>query len=105
MNILLVCACGASTTLLMQNMIENLNDDEKDWHVEALSISEAKTKFGLYDYVLMAPQVKFQTELVKELCKDIPQITIINVPAIDFGRCNGQAVLNLIRNDLKEKKG
>ena len=51
----------------------------------------------------MAPQVKFQTNMVKELCKDIPQITIINVPSIDFGRCNGKGVLDLIRNDLKNK--
>ena len=103
MNILLVCACGSSTSLLMQNMKENLSADESNWNIEALSISEAKAKFGLYDYVLMAPQVKFQTNMGKELCKDIPQITIINVPSIDFGRCNGKAVLDLIRNDLKNK--
>ena len=104
MNILLVCACGASTSVLMQNMKDNLKSNELDWNIDALSISEAKTKFGLYDYVLMAPQVKFQTNFVKELCKDIPQITIINVSAIDFGRCNGNGVLDLIRNDLKTKQ-
>lgn len=87
----------------MQNMQDNLHDDEKDWKIEALSVSEAKTKFGKYDYVLLAPQVKFQTNMIKGLCKDIPGITILNIAAIDFGRCNGNAVLNMIRENEKTK--
>lgn len=31
MNILLVCACGASTTIVVEAMKENLHEDEKDW--------------------------------------------------------------------------
>lgn len=103
MNILLVCACGSSTSILMQNMRDNLKDDEKDWEIGALSVSEAKTKFGKYNYVLLAPQVKFQTNMIKGLCKDIPGITILNISAIDFGRCNGEAVLNMIRENEKNK--
>lgn len=97
MHILLVCACGYSTSLLMQNMRDNLREEEKDWTIEALSIAEAKTKFAKYDVVLMAPQVKFQTAMVKDLCKDIPSIKILNVAPIDFGRCNGAAVLEMVR--------
>lgn len=103
MEILLVCACGSSTSILMQSMYDNLRDDEKDWKVTALSLSEAKTRFGKYEYVLLAPQVKYQTNLIKELCKDIPDITILNISAIDFGRCNGNAVLNMIRDNQKKK--
>lgn len=101
MNILLVCACGSSTSILMQNMRDNLRDEEKDWSIEALSISEAKTKFSKYDCVLLAPQVKFQTAMVKELCKNIPEIKILNIPAIDFGRCNGSAVLDMVREAME----
>ncbi len=100
MNIVLVCACGSSTSILMQNMKSNLRDDEKDWKIEALSISEAKTKFAKYDCVLLAPQVKFQTAMVKELCKDIPSIRVLNIAAIDFGRCNGKAVLDMVRESM-----
>ncbi|MBQ7888700.1 MAG: PTS sugar transporter subunit IIB [Erysipelotrichaceae bacterium] len=103
MEILLVCACGSSTTILMQSMYDHLREDEKDWKVTALSVSEAKTKFGKYEYILLAPQVKYQTSLVKELCKDIPGITILNISAIDFGRCNGNAVLNMIREAQTKK--
>lgn len=104
MKILLVCACGSSTTILMQNMRENLKEEEVGWSIEALSLSEAKNVFGRYDYILLAPQVKFQTSMIKDMCKDIPDITILNIQSIDFGRCNGNAVLNMIRENEKNKK-
>lgn len=40
-RILLICACGSSILILMQNMQQNLKDDE-DWTIDALSVSEGK---------------------------------------------------------------
>ena len=39
MNILLVCACGSSTSVVLQKMKENLTEDEP-WTIEAKSLSE-----------------------------------------------------------------
>lgn len=55
MNILLVCACGSSTSVVLQKMKENLTSDEP-WTIEAKSLSEAKKVMGKYDYVLLAPR-------------------------------------------------
>lgn len=104
MNILLVCACGSSTSILVQNMKDSRKADEQDWEIEALSVSDGKKKFGKYDYVLLAPQVKYQMGMIKELCKDLPDLTLMNIDARDFGRCNGDHVLDMIRYNEKNKQ-
>ena len=45
MNILLVCACGSSTSVVLQKMKENLASDEP-WTIEAKSLSDAKKVMG-----------------------------------------------------------
>ncbi len=102
MKILLVCACGSSTSILMQNMIDNLKEDEKDWTVEALSVSEGKTKFGMYDYILLAPQVKYQGGMIRGLCEGL-DVAVLDVPAMAFGRCDGVSVLEQIRENERAK--
>ena len=97
-KILLICACGSSTSILMQSMRENLAEDE-NWEIVALSVSEGKKVFGKYDTLLLAPQIKYQTNMIKDLCKDFPDMEIYNIDAKDFGRCNGPAVLNMIRKN------
>ena len=66
MNILLVCACGSSTSVVLQKMKENLTSDEP-WTIEAKSLSEAKKVMGKYDYVLLAPQIRYQIKTVQSL--------------------------------------
>ena len=82
----------------MQSMKDNLREDE-DWEIEALSVSEGKKVYGKYDTLLLAPQIKYQTAMIKDSCKDFPEMEIYNVDAKDFGRCNGPAVLDMIRNN------
>ena len=60
MNILLVCACGASTTIVVEAMKENLHEDEKDWFIEAKSVQEVKDCIGKYDAILVAPQIRYR---------------------------------------------
>ena len=68
MNILLVCACGSSTSVVLQKMKENLTSDEP-WTIEAKSLSEAKKVMGKYDYVLLAPQIRYQIKTVQSLAE------------------------------------
>ena len=84
MNILLVCACGSSTSVVLQKMKENLTSDEP-WTIEAKSLSEAKKVMGKYDYVLLG-------------------LTVMNIEPADFGRCNGKAILDQIRRCEQAKQ-
>lgn len=104
MNILLVCACGSSTSILVSSMINARSAEEQDWNIEALSVSDGKKVFGKYDYILLAPQVKYQMGMIKDLCKDLLDVTLMSIDARDFGRCNGNNVLDMIRENERNKK-
>ena len=94
MNILLVCACGSSTSVVLQKMKENLTEDEP-WTIEAKSLSDAKKVMGKYDYVLLAPQ---------SLAEPYEGLTVMNIEPADFGRCNGKAILDQIRRSEQAKQ-
>ncbi len=95
--ILLVCSGGNSTSLLVNNMKKDLQENE-DWIIEANGCSEALAIIGKYDYVLVAPQVKFKLEEIKTLAKQIGDIHIIEIPPDDYASCDGTRLNNLIRN-------
>ncbi len=95
--ILLVCAGGNSTSLLMNNMKKDLKEDE-NWHIDADGYNQIPTIIGKYNYILVAPQVKFKTQEIKELAEEIGDIDVIDIPADDYSSCDGNRINNLIRN-------
>ncbi len=61
-NILLVCAAGMSTSMLVKRMKEYADTVNIKVTINALAISEAKEtlKKNEVDIVLLGPQVRFQ---------------------------------------------
>ncbi|EFA6624745.1 PTS sugar transporter subunit IIB [Escherichia albertii] len=101
-NILLVCAEGMSTSMLVKRMIEYANAISFDVNITALAIAEAKGKIknNEVDIVLLGPQVRFQkTELDAVSQGKIP-IAVIDMK--DYGTMNGQAVFELAMKLLQE---
>lgn len=96
MNILLVCACGASTSIVTEEIKKSLKEDEKNWVVEAKSINEAKTCIGKYDVILVAPQIRYQKASIKKLAEPY-DIRILDIDPVAYGSCNGEKILNTIR--------
>ena len=88
MNILLVCACGSSTSVVLQKMKENLTSDEP-WTIEAKSL---------------APQIRYQIKTVQSLAEPYEGLTVMNIEPADFGRCNGKAILDQIRRSEQAKQ-
>ena len=95
--ILLVCAGGNSTSLLMHNMRKHLKEDE-DWHIDAAGYDVLPTIIGKYDYVLVAPQVRFRTPYIETLAEQIGGIHVLEIPHDEFASCDGERINNLIRN-------
>lgn len=95
--ILLVCAGGNSTSLLMHNMQKYLKEDE-DWHIDAAGYDVLPTIIGKYDYVLVAPQVRFRTPYIETLAEQIGGIHVLEIPHDEFASCDGERINNLIRN-------
>lgn len=61
-KILLVCAAGMSTSMLVKRMIDHANAISLEVNISALAIAEAKGKIknNEVDVVLLGPQVRFQ---------------------------------------------
>lgn len=96
MNILLVCACGASTSIIVEAMKENLKEDEKEWFIEAKSIQEVKETIGKYDTILIAPQIRYQKKMLIDLAKPY-DIRIMDIDPVSYGKCDGKKILESVR--------
>ncbi|MFO8069647.1 MAG: PTS sugar transporter subunit IIB [Alkalibacterium sp.] len=94
-NIMLVCAAGMSTSILVTNMQEVAKEKNIDAHIFAVSGSEVdeKLKTRPVDVMLLGPQVRYMRPEFEELAKknDIA-VEVINMR--DYGTMNGENVLN-----------
>lgn len=90
MNILLVCAAGMSTSLLVNRMNEAAAKEGIELHIEAHPVGEIQKYGDVSDVILLGPQVRYELKNVKKLYPDKP-IEVINMQ--DYGMMNGEEVL------------
>lgn len=100
MNILLVCGMGASTSIVVNAMKEHLADDEKNWIIEARSSQDVKEIAGKYDLVLLAPQVRYQKEMIEEYCTPLG-VSVMILDSFAYGTCNGESIMHMVRGGMK----
>lgn len=101
MNILLVCACGASTSIVVEAMKDNLKENEKEWFIEAKSVQEIKDCIAKYDVILVAPQIRYQKKMIAQLAEPY-EIEIADIDAAAYGICDGNKILDSVRKTLKK---
>ncbi|MFC4183302.1 PTS sugar transporter subunit IIB [Saccharococcus thermophilus] len=94
MNILLICAAGMSTSLLVTKMQQAAKERGLDANIWAVSADEARDHLDQADVVLLGPQIRYKLAHFKKEgeARGIP-VDVIN-PA-DYGRVNGAGVLDL----------
>ncbi|MBD1380569.1 PTS sugar transporter subunit IIB [Metabacillus arenae] len=90
-NILLVCAAGMSTSLLVTKMNEHADSIGESIEIFALPISECSSVADKVDVVLLGPQVRYQKSQVESIIPAGIPIEVINMR--DYGTMNGKAVL------------
>ncbi|SPN75129.1 PTS sugar transporter subunit IIB [Brochothrix thermosphacta] len=90
-EILLVCAAGMSTSLLVNKMKAYADEVGVEVSIEALSISEASKKIDTADIVMLGPQVRYQKPQVDEMVAG--RIPVLVIEMKDYGMINGKAVL------------
>ncbi len=97
-KILLVCAAGMSTSMLVKRMIDHANAV----NISALAIAEAKGKIknNEVDVVLLGPQVRFQKPEIEAVAQGKMPVAVIEMK--DYGTMNGQAVLEFAMKLLQE---
>ncbi len=98
MKILLACALGCTTSLLLEKMKQVANEDDV---IDAQSVTEVKNIYKNYDVVLLGPQVRLQADDLAKVCKkDNVKVDVIDFAA--YGRIDGVAVYNQAKKLVEE---
>lgn len=90
-RILLVCAAGMSTSLLVKKMKEAAQKRGVEAEIWAVSASDAKTESERADVLLLGPQVRYLEREMSALMGSKP-IEVIDMRL--YGRMDGEGVLD-----------
>lgn len=104
MNILLVCASGMSTGLLMSKMkAEREKQGLNNMDIFACSVDEMEKYINNYDVVLIAPQICYKEKYIKALATSRKKSCgVIN--GINYGRVDAIGVLEQAFYLVKQKQ-
>ncbi|MCP3763714.1 PTS sugar transporter subunit IIB [Domibacillus sp. A3M-37] len=92
-NILLVCAAGMSTSLLVSKMKEAAKGQNIEAEINAISGTELRKHIDKVDVILLGPQVSYQKGEFEKMANPIGvPVEVIN--SVDYGTMNGEKVLN-----------
>lgn len=93
-RILLCCAAGMSTSLLVSKMEEFADKKGIESKIWAVPVGDLENHIKDADVVLVGPQIRFKLKYVNTLAEQcsIPA-SLINT--VDYGRVDGEKVLNL----------
>ncbi|QAT60703.1 MULTISPECIES: PTS sugar transporter subunit IIB [Tissierellales] len=100
-KIKLFCAAGFSTSLLADKMKKAADAKNIEVDVEACSQGQMADCLDDADVMLLGPQVAYTLPKSKEICaqKGVP---VDVIPMADYGRMNGEKVLEFALNLLKK---
>lgn len=99
-KILLLCAAGMSTSLLVTKMLKAAEKKNILVDIEACPIENFIEKVQEFDIFLLGPQVRFkQADLCKIASEYNKKVEVINM--IDYGTMNGDKVLEMALNALQ----
>lgn len=91
-KILLCCAAGMSTSMLVKKMQQAADEQALKTMINAISISDIEEYLQEYDVVLLGPQVKYELARITELAAPLNKpVAVINM--MDYGTMRGDKVL------------
>ncbi len=95
MKVLLLCAAGMSTSLLVSKMKKEAVARNLDAVViDALPIEDLDKVIDGYDVILLGPQVKYKEKMVAEVCRAHAK-KYGNIPPQVYGLVDGPKALDL----------
>lgn len=93
MKILLCCAAGMSTSLLVERMKKVASERQLQAEIEAIPLAEYPARVGEADVILLGPQVKYKLPEFRKLAAEKGKpIEVIDMVA--YGLVNGAKVLD-----------
>ncbi|MDD3251076.1 MAG: PTS sugar transporter subunit IIB [Lachnospiraceae bacterium] len=91
MRIMLACALGMSTGMLVEKMREAAKSQNKDYKIWAVDVGSVGKNKGEFDVLLLGPQVNYVLDDMEKAYGAETPVAVIK--PIDYGRMNGAAVL------------
>lgn len=91
-RIILACAVGFSSSMLVERMKAYANEEQLDVFVDAVSEEGINKIIDQVDILLLGPQVNHMEEVLKERYKNRP-VKISVIDSMDYGLMDGKKVL------------
>lgn len=91
MRIMLACAAGMSTSILVRKMREAASKEGKDYEIWAVPVNDVENHEGKFDVLLLGPQVASSLDHFREFYKGLIPVGVI--PHKDYGLCKGDNVV------------
>lgn len=97
-NIVLFCAAGMSTSLLVTKMKAAANEQGFECTIAAYSFAEAAEKGKDADVILLGPQVRYN---LSEIQKMYPEKISYVIDMMQYGKMDGAAVIKEVRKKIE----
>lgn len=97
-KIVLFCAAGMSTSMLVKKMIEAAQIEGYECVIEAHPISEAAIHGKDADIALLGPQVRFQ---LKKVMNEVT-CPVVSIDMNAYGTMDGKKVIAQVKEVLKD---
>lgn len=99
-KIMLCCASGMSTSLLVEKMKKAAKEENIEVEIWAVGANEVKANADKADIILLGPQVRYAQ---KKIESEAPGVPVANIGMREYGMMNGAAVLKQAM-EIVEKK-
>lgn len=100
MRIMLACAAGMSTSLLVKKMREAAQNENKDYKIWAVNAESVEQEMGNFDILLLGPQIMNTKEKFRKMLGNNVPCEVIAYQ--DYGLCRGSNVLKFAEDKLRE---
>ncbi|POT96718.1 MULTISPECIES: PTS sugar transporter subunit IIB [Enterobacteriaceae] len=92
-NIVLCCAAGMSTSMLVQRMKDAAQKKGVEVSIKAVPVSEFKENLTEADIILLGPQVKYEQAKLQAQAEPLgKKVAVIDM--MDYGMMKGDVVLD-----------
>lgn len=93
-KIILLCAGGMSTSMLVKKMQEEAAKEGLECEIAAYPQADAKDKASDADCILLGPQIRFAKQKVSEACPGVP---IDSIDMKVYGRMDGKGAMAIAK--------
>ena len=101
MKILLICANGLSTSILMNKMQKWGKEKNIELEVRAVPMSEYLNVYKNFDYILIGPQISYQYNEIKANAIDVP---VEKISPMDYGMSNVENIMKQVKACLGKEE-